>query len=223
MSAFKRLSREIMRISDLSNVGIYYKQDQHILTQGVAMIIGPTDSIYANCPLFFKFDFPSDYPFRPPTVTFLTNDGKTRFHPNLYTDGKVCLSILGTYSGPSWQSTMSFSMILLSLKALLDMNPLRHEPGYENISLDHNYAKHYREYVQYRIVKCTLKELQHKYYLRIFENDIGHVLPTLKHNLHSLIQQQASANIDDYYPYIPYGMTGRTEWKRLSSGVETPV
>ena len=215
MSAFKRLTREITHISDLSGGGIYYRADINILTRGIAMIIGPADSIYANCPLFFQFDFPHDYPFQPPQVKFLTNDGKTRFHPNLYTDGKVCLSILGTYSGPSWQSTMSFSMILLSLKALLDTNPLRHEPGYENVSLDHNYAKHYSEYVHYRIVKCSLKEFSDGLYLRLFENDIKHLLPMIKQNLDNLIAKQAAANIDDYYPYIPYGMEGKTEWKKL--------
>lgn len=217
MSAFKRLIREVMRISDLSGGGIYYKQDPHILTRGIALIIGPTDSIYANCPLFFQFDFPSDYPFNPPKVKFLTNDGKTRFHPNLYIDGKVCLSILGTFSGPSWQSTMSFSMVLLSLKALLDTNPLRHEPGYENVSMDHNYAKHYSEYVNFRIVKCALKEYKDPTYLRLFENDLKDILPELQQNLKVFIQKQAAANIDDYYPYIPYGMEGSTEWKKLMS------
>jgi len=216
MSAMKRLSREIARISDLSGAGIYYKQDPRLLTCGTAMILGPADSIYAHCPLFFYFDFPNDYPFMPPTVTFLTQDGKTRFHPNLYTDGKVCLSILGTYSGPSWQSTMSFSMILLSLKSLLDSNPLRHEPGYENVTLTHNYAKHYSEYVHYRIVKYTLGEFQKKSFLFLFEDDIKMILPTLKQNLQELIQKQATANIDDYYPYIPYGMAGNTEWKKLA-------
>ena len=217
MSAFKRLAREISMIQDLSGGGIYYYQDAHILTRGTAMIIGPPDSIYAYCPLFFKFEFPDDYPFNPPKVTFLTNDGITRFHPNLYVDGKVCLSILGTYSGPGWQSTMSFSMVLLSLKALLDTNPLRHEPGYENVSMDHNYAKHYSEYVNFRIVKCALKEYKDPTYLRLFENDIKDILPELQQNLKVFIQKQAAANIDDYYPYIPYGMEGSTEWKKLTS------
>jgi ubiquitin-protein ligase len=219
MSAFKRLSREIQRISDLSNAGIYYTQDPSLITRGTAMIIGPQDSIYANCPLFFRFDFPDDYPFQPPKVLFLTSDGKTRFHPNLYTDGKVCLSILGTYSGPSWQSTMSFSMILLSLKALLDKNPLRHEPGYENVSLNHNYAKHYSEYVHYRIMKCTLNEFQKKVFLHLFEDQTKQLWPGLQENIHAIVRERSVANIDDYYPYIPYGMAGRTEWNKLASGL----
>jgi hypothetical protein len=69
---------------------------------GKAMIIGPADTPYAWCPLVFSIDCPTDYPFSSPAVCFMTSDGVTRFHPNLYVNGKVCLSILGTWSGPPW-------------------------------------------------------------------------------------------------------------------------
>ena len=36
----------------------------------------------------FEFTYPTEYPFVPPKVTYLTNDGKTRFNPNLYRNGK---------------------------------------------------------------------------------------------------------------------------------------
>jgi ubiquitin-protein ligase len=220
MSATRRLPRELARISDLSNVGIYYKQNPQDLERGLALIIGPADSIYANSLLFFKFEFPSDYPFVPPKVEFLTNDGDTRFHPNLYVDGKVCLSILGTYSGPSWQSTMSLSMILLSLKALLDNNPLRHEPGYENIPLTHNYALHYKEYVHHQIIKYTVNELHENKILHNFESDIKDILPELKLSLKKQIQEKIAINPVDFYPYIPYGMAGKTNWNSLFSILE---
>ena len=220
MSAARRLPRELARVSDLSNVGIYYRQDPHILNRGMALIIGPPDSIYANCLLFFKFEFPHDYPFAPPKVEFLTNDGYTRFHPNLYIDGKVCLSILGTYSGPGWQSTMSLSMVLLSLKALLDNNPLRHEPGYENIPLTHNYALHYKEYVHHQIIKYTVNELRKKSLLCYFEKEIQDNLQNLKAALKQEIQQQIRIQPIDVYPYIPYGMVGNTNWNTLFSILE---
>ena len=41
-------------------------------------------------------------------VQFLTTGGgKVRFNPNLYECGKVCLSLLGTWSGPSWNPAVS--------------------------------------------------------------------------------------------------------------------
>ena len=55
--------------------------------------------------------FPEDYPSSAPQIQFLTtNGGKTRFNPNLYADGKVCLSILGTWrgeSGEQWSSVQN--------------------------------------------------------------------------------------------------------------------
>jgi ubiquitin-conjugating enzyme E2 Z len=218
--ASRRLPREIARLSDLSGQGIYYKQDENSLHKGLAMILGPQDSVYANCFLFFKFEFPHDYPFNPPKIEFLTNDGATRFHPNLYTDGKVCLSILGTFAGPGWQSTMSLSMVLLSLKALLDTNPLRHEPGYENISLSHKYALEYKEYVHHQIIKTAILECKHKTYLRHFEDHICHLLPVMKRALRYEIVAQLQVCPQKTYTYIPYGMVGATNWNTLLSIID---
>ncbi|KAJ8313045.1 hypothetical protein KUTeg_010418 [Tegillarca granosa] len=54
------------------------------------MIIGPADTPYEGG--FFKAQlvFPKDYPQRPPKMTFLTE----MWHPNIGTDGLVCISIL---------------------------------------------------------------------------------------------------------------------------------
>ena len=115
---------------------------------------------------------------------------------------------------------MSLSMVLLSLKALLDNNPLRHEPGYENIPLTHNYALHYKEYVHHQIIKYTVNELRNKSLLRYFENDLEDILPNLKNSLKKEIQQQIHINPVDMYPYIPYGMVGNTNWNTLMSILE---
>mmetsp|Transcript_10330 Transcript_10330/g.30927 ORF Transcript_10330/g.30927 Transcript_10330/m.30927 type:complete len:103 (-) Transcript_10330:836-1144(-) len=48
-------------------------------------------------------DCPDDYPQSPPRVRNMTTGaGRVRFNPNLYANGKVCLSILGTWKGPGW-------------------------------------------------------------------------------------------------------------------------
>jgi len=70
---------------------------------------------------------------KPPRVLFINTDGGSlRIHPQLYTDGKVCLSILGTWRGPQWSAGMSLRTILLSLQSLLTEEPLRCEPGFED-------------------------------------------------------------------------------------------
>ena len=58
------------------------------------MIVGPSESLYRYGYYLFNFEFPREYPYAPPKVYYLTNDGSTRFNPNLYRNGKVCISIL---------------------------------------------------------------------------------------------------------------------------------
>lgn len=130
----KRLLKDVRQIikHPLTDNGIYYCHDDSDMTKGYAMIVGPSDTPYFGGYYFFKFDYPTDYPFSPPEVTFMTNDGKTRFNPNLYRCGKVCVSILNTWSGEQWSSCQNINTILLTLCSLLNEAPLENEPDRTN-------------------------------------------------------------------------------------------
>lgn len=82
--------------------------------------------------LFDVFLGPS-YNQSPPSVKYMTtNGGKYRFNPNLYADGKVCLSLLGTWSGPGWvpgKSTLLQVLISIQSMILCD-EPYLNEPGW---------------------------------------------------------------------------------------------
>merc|ERR1719440_1352517 len=95
------------------------------------MIVGPDGTPYENGFYFFEVTYPNDYPTHPPHVDFLTGDGRCRFNPNLYVDGKVCLSILGTWHGPSWTPALSLRQVLISIQSLFCSHPIQNEPGYE--------------------------------------------------------------------------------------------
>lgn len=61
---------------------------------------------------------------------------RVRFNPNLYTDGKVCLSILNTWHGrpeEKWNpQTSSLLPVLVAIQSLiLNAEPYFNEPGYE--------------------------------------------------------------------------------------------
>ena len=66
----------------------------------------------------------------------MTCDGATRFHPNLYRNGKVCLSILNTWKGEQWTSCQTIRSILLTLITLFHNKPLLNEPGFTEKSSD---------------------------------------------------------------------------------------
>jgi ubiquitin-protein ligase len=125
MADLSEIQKEIYKGS-----GIFYQQYNDLCLEGVACVFGPTETPYEDCPMFYSFQLPSTYPFDPPKVQFKTYHRGVRFHPNMYVDGKVCLSILHTWTGPKWASTMRISTILVTLQSLMDTDPLRHEPGY---------------------------------------------------------------------------------------------
>jgi ubiquitin-conjugating enzyme E2 Z len=133
-----RLVKDVKQIikCPLTDNGIYYVHDDEDLLKGYAMIIGPKDTPYFGGYYFFEFHFPYNYPFSPPVVKYKTNDGKTRFNPNLYKCGKVCLSILNTWSGDKWSSCQTISSILLTLCSILNEEPYLNEPGQNKSSSD---------------------------------------------------------------------------------------
>jgi ubiquitin-conjugating enzyme E2 Z len=137
-TAQKRLLKDVKDIlkNPLTSHGIYYIHDEQNIMKGYACIMGPDDTIYSNGAYLFTFDFPGEYPFKPPSLKYMTNDGKTRFHPNLYRTGKVCLSILNTWKGEQWTSCQTIKTVLLTLVTLFHNKPLLCEPGFRESHSD---------------------------------------------------------------------------------------
>ena len=99
-----------------------------------ALIVGPEDTPYENGLFEFDILLPLAYPESPPQVRLITTGGgRVRFNPNLYQDGKVCLSLLGTWTGPSWNAaTSTLLQVLVSIQALILVpDPYFNEPGFE--------------------------------------------------------------------------------------------
>ncbi|KAF6152792.1 hypothetical protein GIB67_004621 [Kingdonia uniflora] len=112
-----------------------------------AAIIGAEGTPYHDGLFFFDVFFPSDYPNVPPQVHY--HSGGLRLNPNLYTCGKVCLSLLNTWHGRNksekWTpGTSTMLQVLLSIQALvLNEQPVINEPGFEkyensNVAVKYN-------------------------------------------------------------------------------------
>lgn len=130
----QRLASDVKYLlnNSLENENIFYKHSEEDILKGYALIIGHNSTPYEFGYFFFEFIFPSNYPFNPPIVNYLTNDGKMRFNPNLYANGKVCLSILNTWNGEGWTSSQTIYSILITLSSILNDKPLLNEPGINN-------------------------------------------------------------------------------------------
>jgi len=90
-------------------------------TQVHVLVNGPYDTPYEGGFFYFLVWCPPDYPCVPPKVMLMTTGGGScRFNPNLYANGKVCLSILGTWSGPQWSPAQTIGSVILSIQSLMN-------------------------------------------------------------------------------------------------------
>lgn len=131
---FKRLVTEITTLQTGLPPGIFIRYCENRPDILKCIIIGPVGTPYENG--LFEFDFfcDAEYPKNPPQVNFKgTAGGCISINPNLYADGKVCLSLLGTWSGEPWNAGESTLLqVLISIQAMiLCEEPWYNEPGRE--------------------------------------------------------------------------------------------
>ena len=116
--------------------GIWVRGWEDNLSLLRVIIIGPQDTPYSLAPFVIDFRFKADFPRSPPQAYFHSwTNGTGRINPNLYEDGKVCLSLLGTWPGNSqtegWSENSSMLQVLVSLMGLV----LVEEPFYSESEL----------------------------------------------------------------------------------------
>ncbi|KAL4386665.1 hypothetical protein GQ457_09G002460 [Hibiscus cannabinus] len=99
-----------------------------------AALVGAPGTPYHDGLFFFDIYLPPEYPYEPPSVYY--HSGGLRLNPNLYESGKVCLSLLNTWTGSDtevWNpGSSTILQVLLSLQALvLNEKPYFNEAGYD--------------------------------------------------------------------------------------------
>jgi ubiquitin-conjugating enzyme E2 Z len=213
-----RLVKDIKQIKDnpLHDNGIYYCHDDDNILKGYTLIIGPKNTPYNYGYYLFSIDFPENYPFSPPKFTYCTNDDRTRFHPNLYINGKVCVSILNTWKGEQWSSCQTLSTVLLTICSLLDDMPLINEPG---ISRKHRDNENYNKIITYKNIESSIIGiLNKKIYMDWFEKFDNIIVENFKENYKDIIdiikkniesiendgQEYLSTSIYNLYTNIDY-------------------
>jgi len=114
--ALKRISKELVDLGKDPPANCSAGPVGDDLFHWQATIIGPPDSPYAGGVYFLNIHFPTDYPFKPPKVQFTTKI----YHPNINSNGSICLDILRE----QWSPALTISKVLLSICSLLtDPNP----------------------------------------------------------------------------------------------------
>ncbi|OWB56641.1 hypothetical protein B5S28_g2549 [[Candida] boidinii] len=146
----KRLWKEFRDITNpktgLKSVHVELDNDNIFLWKVAIVVINP-DSKYNGA--FFKgqIKFPSNYPFSPPNFKFTPSI----YHPNVYTDGRLCISILHESGAEmtdepdneTWTPAQSVESVLISIISLLE-DPNINSPA--NVEAAIAYRKNREDY-----------------------------------------------------------------------------
>ncbi|XP_059141693.1 ubiquitin-conjugating enzyme E2 Z-like [Physella acuta] len=158
-SCIRRIKNDILAIYSDPPPGLCVMPDPNNITKIHALLTGPFDTPYEGGFFYFLIRFPSDYPISPPRVRLMTTgNGTVRFNPNLYKNGKVCLSILGTWAGPSWSPAQTLSTVLISIQSLMNEKPYHNEPGFKHERTSGD-SKHYNDIIQHETIRVAVCDM----------------------------------------------------------------
>lgn len=190
------------------------------------MIIGCEGTPYENGYFIFDLTFPPTYPMEPPKVVISnTAGGKVRFNPNLYANGKVCLSLINTWGSNDWTPANNLTSVILSIQGLVFTDsPLKNEPSYENSSEESN--KNYNRYVRYLVLEYAIYNM-----VMDKENPFRNViLETFTPEVYTKVRENLQDEIDmgkiKYHNYMSNGSIALPEggnFKNLISKIESLV
>jgi ubiquitin-conjugating enzyme E2 O len=138
-SAFmRRIGKEHKILRGSLPPGIFVRTWESRLDLIRVLMIGPNETPYEYAPFVIDFHLGSTYPQAPPEAFFHSwTNGNGPVNPNLYEDGKICLSLLGTWHtderNESWSPTKSTLLqVLVSIMGLvLVKEPYYNEAGYD--------------------------------------------------------------------------------------------
>jgi ubiquitin-conjugating enzyme E2 R len=124
MSAVPHLQKQLKELTQHPMAGFRIEVADDLFTWTV-WFSGPADTLYFPGQYKGLMTFPQDFPFKPPEFRILSSF----WHPNVYDDGKVCISILhapGTdemntieTASMRWTPVQSIDKVLISIISLL--------------------------------------------------------------------------------------------------------
>ncbi|NWQ82367.1 UBE2O enzyme, partial [Columbina picui] len=141
-----------------------------------ALIKGPTRTPYEDGLFLFDIQLPNIYPAVPPLFRYLSQCSG-RLNPNLYDNGKVCVSLLGTWIGKGterWTSKSSLLQVLISIQGLILVNePYYNEAGFDSdrgLQEGYENSRCYNEMTLIRVVQSMMQLLRRP--VEVFEHEI---------------------------------------------------
>ncbi|CDO93685.1 unnamed protein product [Kluyveromyces dobzhanskii CBS 2104] len=157
-TAASLLLRQYRELTDpkkaIPSFHIELEDDSNIFLWNIGVMVLNEESIYHGGYFKAQMKFPDDFPFSPPTFRFTP----AIYHPNVYRDGRLCISILHQSGNPTsdeldaetWSPVQTVESVLISIVSLLE-DPNISSPANVDAAVD--YKKNPEQYKQ----KVTLE------------------------------------------------------------------
>uniref|UniRef100_A0A8C5ASF8 UBC core domain-containing protein n=1 Tax=Gadus morhua TaxID=8049 RepID=A0A8C5ASF8_GADMO len=173
---FCTVRKEMVLLATSLPDGIMVKTFEDRMDLLSALIKGPTRTPYEDGLFLFDIQLPNIYPAVPPLFSYLSQVSG-RLNPNLYDNGKVCVSLLGTWIGKGnerWTSKSSLLQVLISIQGLILVNePYYNEAGFDSdrgLQEGYENSRCYNEMCLIKMVQSMTMLLQHP--VEVFSQEI---------------------------------------------------
>ncbi|KAM3921318.1 (E3-independent) E2 ubiquitin-conjugating enzyme [Leptodactylus fuscus] len=173
---FSTVRKEMALLATSLPDGIMVKTFEDRMDLFSAFIKGPTRTPYEDGLFLFDIQLPNIYPAVPPLFRYLSQCSG-RLNPNLYDNGKVCVSLLGTWIGKGterWTSKSSLLQVLISIQGLILVNePYYNEAGFDSdrgLQEGYENSRCYNEMSLIRVVQSMTQMLRRP--VEVFQQEI---------------------------------------------------
>ncbi|XP_007910264.1 (E3-independent) E2 ubiquitin-conjugating enzyme UBE2O [Callorhinchus milii] len=173
---FSTVRKEMALLATSLPDGIMVKTFEDRMDLFSALIKGPTRTPYDDGLFLFDIQLPNVYPAVPPLFRYISQCSG-RLNPNLYDNGKVCVSLLGTWIGKGterWTSKSSLLQVLISIQGLILVNePYYNEAGFDSdrgLQEGYENSRCYNEMALIKLVQSMTQMIQRP--VEIFEQEV---------------------------------------------------
>lgn len=112
MSANRRIAKEYADLQNNPIDNVEMEPDENNVLHWTGFINGPAESIYQGGRFKIEATFPLEYPFKAPTIKFITRI----YHPNINHEGSLCVGIL---KADAWKPSVRIEHVLRTIVNLL--------------------------------------------------------------------------------------------------------
>ncbi|XP_035387415.1 (E3-independent) E2 ubiquitin-conjugating enzyme UBE2O isoform X3 [Electrophorus electricus] len=201
---FSTVRKEMALLATSLPDGIMVKTFEDRMDLFSALIKGPTRTPYEDGLFLFDIQLPNIYPAVPPLFRYLSQCSG-RLNPNLYDNGKVCVSLLGTWIGKGterWTSKSSLLQVLISIQGLILVNePYYNEAGFDSdrgLQEGYENSRCYNEMALIKMVQSMTQLLQQP--AEVFQQEIREHFATggwrLVHRLEGWLELDGSVGVE---------------------------